>query len=571
MPLISVSDELLKKSFTSVENKFITKYLPVLEPNAVKVYLFALYAYQNGLNSLTLDDIAARLTFTSEQTESYFEYLEELELAAIISRSPFSVKILDADNVYGAPKKINPEKYADFAKGAQSVITGRMISTNEYREYYRLLEDYGFEQNALLMIMNYCVGLKGDNINMRYIKTVAKSFAAEGAITARKVDEKLADYDSVSLSLGVLFEKLHISGKPDLDDKKYYKQWTENLGFDDEAIKAAAKCFKVKSMDKLNDAVNELYRNHKLDVKEIQDYCKNRTDAINAAYDIAKKLGVFIQQPLTYVEKYVGVWRDYGYDFESLNLIADYCFGQDKKSFDAMNETILEFYNAGVINGSSLEKHIEALNEKDKFIHKLLKTCGLTRRIIENDRETVSRWRDWNFSDEMLLCAAEAANGKANPVAYMNTVLSAWKSENVFSPDKISKPAGKNKYLPSDSRVERAEIERHYYDLKHSAEDAAEKALIKAKADAVYGEIYDKINTLTIQLAFAEVKDANQAAKLSATLKELELQGDKRLKELGMDKSQFIPEYHCKKCNDTGYDKDGKPCECMKQFIKTLQ
>ena len=102
-----------------------------------------------------------------------------------------------------------------------------------------------------------------------------------------------------------------------------------------------------------------------------------------------------------------------------------------------MNETILEFYNAGVINGSSLQKHIAALTEKDKFIHKLLKTCGLTRRIIENDRETVSRWRDWNFSDEMLLCAAEAANGKANPVAYMNTVLSAWKSENVFSPDKI--------------------------------------------------------------------------------------------------------------------------------------
>ena len=50
MPLISVSDELLKKSFTSVENKFITKYLPVLEPNAVKVYLIALHAYQNGLN-----------------------------------------------------------------------------------------------------------------------------------------------------------------------------------------------------------------------------------------------------------------------------------------------------------------------------------------------------------------------------------------------------------------------------------------------------------------------------------------------------------------------------------------
>ena len=39
MALVSVSDDLAKKSFTSVENKFITKYLPVLEPIAVKVYL----------------------------------------------------------------------------------------------------------------------------------------------------------------------------------------------------------------------------------------------------------------------------------------------------------------------------------------------------------------------------------------------------------------------------------------------------------------------------------------------------------------------------------------------------
>ena len=51
--LVSVSDDLAKKSFTSVENKFITKYLPVLEPIAVKVYLFSLYVYQNALSSYT--------------------------------------------------------------------------------------------------------------------------------------------------------------------------------------------------------------------------------------------------------------------------------------------------------------------------------------------------------------------------------------------------------------------------------------------------------------------------------------------------------------------------------------
>ena len=37
----------------------------------------------------------------------------------------------------------------------------------------------------------------------------------------------------------------------------------------------------------------------------------------------------------------------------------------------------------------------------------------------------------------MILCAAKAANGKNNPVSYMNAVLSGWKSDGILSPDKI--------------------------------------------------------------------------------------------------------------------------------------
>ena len=87
MALISVSDDLAKKSFTNVENKFILKYLPHLEPNSVKVYLFSLYIYQNGLNSYSIEDFAQKLSLAETEIINYFEYLEELELVAIISRS----------------------------------------------------------------------------------------------------------------------------------------------------------------------------------------------------------------------------------------------------------------------------------------------------------------------------------------------------------------------------------------------------------------------------------------------------------------------------------------------------
>ncbi len=49
MAFISVSEGLIKKSTTTVENKFITKYLPVLNSDAVKVYLYSLYLCQSGL------------------------------------------------------------------------------------------------------------------------------------------------------------------------------------------------------------------------------------------------------------------------------------------------------------------------------------------------------------------------------------------------------------------------------------------------------------------------------------------------------------------------------------------
>ena len=313
MALISVSDGFAKKSFTSVENKFITKYMPVLDPVAVKVYLFALYILNNGLTSYSLEDLATRLSITSDEAKNYFEYLEEFELVSIVSHSPFEVKILEAENDYGTPKKYKPEKYADFTKNVQNIIKGRMISTNEFREYFALMEDYGFEQNALIMIINYCVNLKGDNIRVQYIKKVAKSFAEEGVTTVKKVDDKLSAYTSSTPALIKIFSAAGINRQPDFEDDKFYKKWTSELGFEDNAIIAASRHFKAKTPEKLDSALTELYKNKKFDIKEIEDYCKNKNSVNLATADIARTLGVYMQNSAPYVENYVNVWYDYGY------------------------------------------------------------------------------------------------------------------------------------------------------------------------------------------------------------------------------------------------------------------
>ncbi len=566
MAFVCLSDKVSEKSFTSVENKFITKYMPILDPVAVKVYIFALYLCKGGAINFTISDLGKALNISEEQAVNYFEYLEEYELVKITSVSPFEVELLDCDNVSGTPKNIKPEKYADFTRSAQALLKGRMISTNEFREYFYLLEEYSFEQNALLMIISYCVNLKGDNIRYQYIKKVAKSFADEGAVTAEKVNDKLSSYTSSTPALIKIYSAVGISRQPDIEDDKLYKKWNTELGFDDEAIIAAARYFKAKSAEKIDSALTELYKNRKFDVKEIEDYCKNKNSIYNTTIEIARSLGVYMKNSAPYIETYSNVWCNYGYSLDSLKLIAVHCFRNGRNSFEEMNDFILKLLKDGTVDDAAVKSKIDTLQADDGLISEILSACGLSRKIIDWDRENLARWRDWGFKSDMLLKAASLSSGKNNPLAYMNGILSAWKASGIFSDDKI----------PESGKTERgkiwdkAAIESHYSELRHSAEERAERSLNSALADNEYAEIHQKLNSLAIKLAFAEIKDENSAKEISAQIAELEKRGDERLAALGIDKNSFAPHYGCKICGDTGYDKNGKPCVCLKKLTGNL-
>lgn len=562
MAFISLAKELTVKGSTAVENKFITKYLPVLDAQAVKVYLFALYVSQNGILNYSVDDFAKKLETDEDTVRNCFEYLEEFELVRINSRSPFEVTILDADNVYGAPKKLKPEKYASFASAVQAVITGRMISTNEFMEYYYLLDEYSFEQNALLMIISYCVSLKGDDIKLAYIKKVAKSFAEEGITTAAKVEDKLSSYTSSTPSLIKIFSSLGINRRPDVDDNALYEKWTKELGFTDDAIICAARHFKAKNSQKIDGAMDELYKNRKFDPKEIESYCKEKNSLYACAGEIAKSLGVYMQNVAPYVDNYISKWRDYGYEPETLNIIAEYCFLQGKNSFERMDDYISALCDEGIINQSAVTEKLEKLAADDKLLKNILKRCGLSRKIIEYDRQCLRRWRDWEFSDDILYRAADAAQGKSNPVAYMNAVLSSWKSEGI-PPTDDGTPG-----IPTGGENIKAIIEQHYYDLRAAAKARAEKALAKAMKDETYAGIRKQLNSLSIKLAFADANDEEKAKELNKKISELRTQADSRLAALGLSEDDFTPRYKCKMCNDTGYDSQGRQCECLKRFIK---
>ena len=103
-----------------------------------------------------------------------------------------------------------------------------------------------------------------------------------------------------------------------------------------------------------------------------------------------------------------------------------------------MDGFIKTLYESGIVSDGSVNEYIEKRNADDKLLKALLTACGLTRKIIPWDRNSLENWRRWNFSDEMLFEAAKLSAGKANPMAYINGILSSWKKDGIFEVTSIA-------------------------------------------------------------------------------------------------------------------------------------
>ena len=438
MSFCSFSKESNSNAFTSVDNKFIGRYLPEASGDAVKVYLYGLYLCSSG-EETDLKKFAEELSMEQSAVAETFAFWDELGLVSVISSDPYTVKYLPI-SAY-TRKKYDLEKYSDFNRALQALLPDRMITTNEYAAYFQLMEERAIKPEAMLMIVKYCVDRNDGSIGFRYILKVAGDFAEKGITTVGKIEKELSDFYSRSDNLDEIFAKICPNRKPAIEDIDLIKKWLNDMAFDKESVLLVAKQTKAKNLQKIDRELKLLFANKKFSVTEIKAYYKDRNKNIELAYKIDKTLSLYVEVVDPVVDNYVIPWLNKGYDEESLLFVANYCFKKNRRSLEEMNDTIGRLYEKGLITVTSIADFAKSVAADDEFIKKLLSSAGLNRKPTEWDRENLKTWRGWNFSDEMILRAAETANGKNNPLPYINAVLSGWKNDGVYSADKI--PANK--------------------------------------------------------------------------------------------------------------------------------
>ncbi|MBQ0017136.1 MAG: DnaD domain protein [Clostridiales bacterium] len=438
MAFCKFSIESATSSNTLVDNKFIEQYLPYAPDCCVKVYLLGLYRSTINGSDNTLENFAKTLNMTEEDVENCFLYLQEQGLCTLLNVKPFEVRFLPVKPKNVDVKKYSKSKYASFNKQIQEILDARMITPTEYAEYYALMESMHIEPTALIMIAKYCANLKGNNVGYSYILTVAKNWAYEGVKTANDVEEKLKQHELILSDVQDILKLLGSKKQADFEDKQLYLKWTKQLDFSKEVIDFVALSFKKKgSISSLDKKLEKYFELKLLSLKEIEDYEENKQNLIETAKLITKSIGVYYENLENVIETYIVKWQNMGYDQDSLKTIANFCFKNNIKTLEGMNDSVEKFYSLGLTNLESIKEYFGEVIDTDKKIKKLLEITGLSRSVTTWDRDFYRVWTfTWNFDNDVIEYACSLAVNKSHPLSYVNKILSDWYKNDIKTLEK---------------------------------------------------------------------------------------------------------------------------------------
>ena len=478
MAFCKFSTEYVSKSYTLIDNVFFTRYLPNTPPKLATIYLYGLFLcslQSDASDNTSIQAFADSLGYSAEEIFDAFTYWEEQGLVRIVCKEPAQIQYLPIRSVGSYNKKYDKDKYAHFNEEIQKILSERMITSNEFQEYYSLMEGFSLPDGrklspeALIMVVRYCAKNKGANVGYKYIITVAQNWAREGFITPEQIEQKLDAYSAVNTVVNKIMKALGSTKKTSIDEHEFYLKWSKNWEFPDDVICMVAKSIKkssgTSSFEKLDRKLQKYFELHLLSEQEINEYEQNKDKIYSLAREINRTLGLYYEDVSNQVETYINPWLAMGFQPETLLKIAQNCYLKAKRTLNALNDTVQELYNNGIVTENAYQNYLETQNKVKDKIAKILNLLGIQRNVTSLDIEFWQRWSQiWGFDDELINFAVETAKKRGSTLSYVNTILADWHNQKIFTLEQAKQAV--EKYNFSTQKTDDTKINKRNYSKK---------------------------------------------------------------------------------------------------------
>ena len=426
---------------TPVENQFILEYLPEAKGEYVKVYLYGLMRCYHPEDDMSLERMSRELNMAVDDVTAAFRYWERRRLVRRVSDNPPKWQYINIkqNNLSGLSDPDDPE-YEEFSRSVYDAFDGvRRLHGSELNTCFEWHEDMKLPTEAIIMLLNHMVQVKGKSFRFGDAQKVAVRMANEGIHTVEEAEAFFARDEGLYTGTRKILKLLGKNYQPSEAQVELYRKWTREWHFSHEAVEEAVKLTAKgdPSMGYL-DGILRSMRQENLNGEELKaEQIRSSTRRANALKEILKILGrgEITPQNLENYDKMKAL-----YPQEVILTAARECSHSGKGTEDVLK--LLESWrDKGFKTSEEVESYVQVFHSQTELIRELRNIWGTDSfRIGKSDRDLISKWeKELGFNREMILSAARYASEANTPMTYLDKILTDYREKGITTPEQAEK------------------------------------------------------------------------------------------------------------------------------------
>ena len=423
MPLITFSGERILYGCTPVDNLFLQEFLPRASGDAVRVYLYGLFAASDPNRALTCEDLARSLDMEESAVEAAFAYWERQGLILRTSDNPPSYQYQDVRAALANMASQEPYYGLQSFNNRLQAIFGadRLLHPQEFQRAAEWVEDLGLGEEAVLLLVK-SRARDHKKVSFKTLDKVAAQWAKEGVRSAQDA-QKLLDKESQSYQLArQVLSVFNIKRNPTDPEAALARKWTEEYNLTPRDVMEACQ-ETVKGSNPSFAYVDRILERHR--AGGVQESIRRDNELRAAVGDVLRALGIRTAPTPEQAEKYQ-CYLAAGFEPEAILETAKSVASAGRQGFSALDNALVKCVERGMLTLSDIQEYRRRKQEAEK----LLSGCGVSRPVTDAEVTLVDGWKN-EYPDGLIRAAAQRAVGVKNPMTYMNALMKGWKERGI--------------------------------------------------------------------------------------------------------------------------------------------
>lgn len=433
MPLCMYANDAGMFASTPVANLFIQEYLLQAPGDYVKVYLYGLMqsVYPSTAEN-SIRKFAISLGLDVESVQKAFSYWVNKGILRERT-SGHGYEYLDVRNVlYEGVQSLSERRMVDFSELSERISAAapdRNFSSAELESLYDMKDVDGFDEDAIVLMIEYCVKRHGKKFKRKDLQTLTSTWQSKSLTTSKKVKEYTLGIElSQSAANAVLIQFGIMHRNVSVAEYKLYEKWIQAWEFSHEAILVAAQTPSVRNpnFDYLDKKLATLY-GKQLTTKEAIVQEKETKDDLDVDIRQCKhRLGISGSITDQHRSEYKK-WRfEYGLSTEIILMICDEAVNNNMPTFSYVGFLAKDYADRGLHSVEAIQDDLSLVQD----IKLLLQNMGQPIKVTPTIKKDFTTWMQ-TMPFEVIMQAAEYAKTADRPMGYLSRIIQKWQEKGI--------------------------------------------------------------------------------------------------------------------------------------------